>query len=859
MKTIWISTLISFTLSLFVFLPHTDAVDTTPWTQRHLPEGTKARLGKGSMSEITYSPDGSLLAVGSSIGVWLYDADTGEELTLLRRETPGVVEWKDKDGVYGVKDRVLGRVVGMRTNDVNSVAFSPDGNTIATGGHGGMLRLWDVNTKTEIATLIAANPTYWVNSVAFSPDGKTIATGSNDKTVRLWDVNTKTEIATLTGSDRVYSVAFSPDGNTIATGTDGTVRLWDVNTKTEIATITTGHKYNYGIYSLAFSPDGNTIATIISTYSERTEEFARAVQLWDVNTKTEITTLAENTSSLAFSPDGNTIATYDGQLRLWDVNTKTEIATLGHESAFGLAFSPDGKTLVTRRRDGTAQLWDVATLTPRTTLTGYISMVFSVAFSPDGKTLAIADSPNALRLWDVATLTPRATFTEYAGVEYAGSRDNFAFSPDGNTIATGIDGTVRLWDVNTKTEIATLTGPDWVYSVAFSPDGNTIATGTDGTVRLWDVNTKTEIATLGHKSARSLAFSPDGNTIAIANHDKTVRLWDVNTGTEIATLTGLNRGDSSVAFSPDGNTIATYDGQLRLWDVNTDTNNIVIPGCAGGFAFSPDGNTIAAGDAYGRVRLRNVDAAIPREVLIGHTSRIRSIAFSPDGRTMASGGWDGTVLLWDVTPTEPEKITEDVNGDGEVNIQDLVAVAAALGQTGENAADVNGDSEVNIQDLVAVAAAIGEVAAAPAALRQQGATHLTQEEVQHWLTQAQQANLTDATSVRGIRFLEQLLLAFTPKKTALLANYPNPFNPETWIPYQLATHADVHISIYTADGKLVRMLDLGHQPVGTYQGKSRAAHWDGRNTVGEPVASGVYFYTLTAGDFTATRKMLILK
>ena len=117
----------------------------------------------------------------------------------------------------------------------------------------------------------------------------------------------------------------------------------------------------------------------------------------------------------------------------------------------------------------------------------------------------------------------------------------------------------------------------------------------------------------------------------------------------------------------------------------------------------------------------------------------------------------------------------------------------------------------------------------------------------------------DPTFQYGISVLEQLLAVLTPKETALLPNYPNPFNPETWIPYQLAAPADVSISIYAADGRFVRMLVLGHQPVGIYTSRSRAASWDGRNALGEPVASGVYFYTLTAGDFSATRKMLIRK
>ena len=208
--------------------------------------------------------------------------------------------------------------------------------------------------------------------------------------------------------------------------------------------------------------------------------------------------------------------------------------------------------------------------------------------------------------------------------------------------------------------------------------------------------------------------------------------------------------------------------------------------------------------------------------------------------------------------TEPDKLAEDVNGDGIVNIQDLVLVAGALGKTGQNAADVNGDGIVNIQDLVLVAGALGTSAAAPPLLSQSLAP-LTAADINNWLSQAQQLNLTDATSLRGILFLQQLLATLIPKETTLLANYPNPFNPETWIPYHLAKDANVTLHIYAVNGTLVRTLTLGHQAAGIYQNRSRAAYWDGKNALGESVASGVYFYTLTAGDFSATRKMLILK
>ena len=200
----------------------------------------------------------------------------------------------------------------------------------------------------------------------------------------------------------------------------------------------------------------------------------------------------------------------------------------------------------------------------------------------------------------------------------------------------------------------------------------------------------------------------------------------------------------------------------------------------------------------------------------------------------------------------------DVNRDGTVNIQDLVQVGANLGATGENPADVNGDGVVNIIDLTLVADAFRKTAAAPTA-HATSVENLTATEVAQWIQAAQNANLTDPTFQRGIEVLKNLLTLLVPKETVLLANYPNPFNPETWIPYQLAAPAKVTLRIHAVDGSLVRMLSLGHRPVGIYQTRSRAAYWNGRNQLGEPVASGVYFYTLTAGDFTATRKMLIRK
>ena len=216
-----------------------------------------------------------------------------------------------------------------------------------------------------------------------------------------------------------------------------------------------------------------------------------------------------------------------------------------------------------------------------------------------------------------------------------------------------------------------------------------------------------------------------------------------------------------------------------------------------------------------------------------------------------------------ITPPKQRTLPADVDGNGVVNILDLVRIATRLGQTGPDPADVNGDGTVNIRDILLAAALMRAEAAAPSLYTntriKRDNLPLKPEDIQLWLTQAQQLESRDVTLQRGVIVLKHLMEMLTPKNTALLSNYPNPFNPETWIPYQLSEPADVSISIYAADGKLVRTLNLGYQAVGIYHQRSRAAYWDGRNMQGEPVASGVYFYTFSAGEFTATRKMVIKK
>ena len=203
--------------------------------------------------------------------------------------------------------------------------------------------------------------------------------------------------------------------------------------------------------------------------------------------------------------------------------------------------------------------------------------------------------------------------------------------------------------------------------------------------------------------------------------------------------------------------------------------------------------------------------------------------------------------------------TGDVNRDGIVSILDLILVAQQLGKRvpAGSPVDVNGDGVVSILDLIRIAQGIGNTTAAAAPTI--GAESVDAATIAAWIAQARLEDDGSLAFKQSIENLENLLASLIPEETALLANYPNPFNPETWIPYQLAEPADVTLMIYDMNGQLVRRLAMGHQAAGMYRSRSRAAYWDGRNQLGEFAASGLYFYTLTAGDFTATRRMLILK
>ena len=658
--------LICALLTISICCVLTDAQD---YTQFSLPEGAIARLGKGTLGKIHFSPDGSRLAVSSSIGIWFYDPKTGEELSLL-----------------------------TYTDGVSPFAFahSPDGKTIATANTnemivatgkrvarlpstaGNTVQLRDVTTGEKKTTLKLQTQT--PAFVVYSPDGNTIATARNrDNTVYLWNAATGESKGTLerVGKGSIKSFVYSPDGNTIATAggwEDNVVQLWDPQTGAHKMTLT-GHTKQ--VNAVAYSPDGKTI---VSGSQDGT------VRLWDVATRTQKATLKHISglaallpwyyvpvNAVAYSPDGNTIATagWDRKLQLWDTQTTKRKRTLiGHTGPIDfVVYSPDGKTIATAGgwHDTTVRLWDAITGENKAVLTGY-THINAVAYSPDGNTIATGGDhrSNALQLWDAKTMRRKTTHTENTN----GTLSSIVYAPDGNTIATVnlSDNTVQLWDTETGKQKATFkhantaSGYD-IASVAYSPDGNTIATvgghykNHKGIVYLWHVQTKKrKIIYEGPDYISSVAYAPDGRTIATGSWNSKIQVWHTVTGEALKAISTKHKGGvESLAYSPDGKTIASGGGYrdniVQLWDTTTGTHKAMLRGhtkTVASIAYSPDGKTIATGSTDGTVRFWDALTAEHKATFTAQTD-IVSVVYSPDGNTIATRSTDGTVLLWEIT------------------------------------------------------------------------------------------------------------------------------------------------------------------------------------------------------------------
>ncbi len=677
------------------------------------------------VKSVAFSPDGKTLAAGCNLG--------------------GVVLW-DTSRRLRLPDQPLAVAEGH----VESVSFSPDGKILAAGyavgafgGEGGGVVLWDPTRRSRLLDQPMAVKEGQVLSVAFSPDGKTLAAaylGAKGGGVVLWDAARRSRLPDqpmAVEEGEVWSVAFSPDSKTLAAGCGfaGAV-LWDITQRSRLPNQPLRVPEGY-VKGVGFSPDGKSLAAGYSrvTRQQRSGGEGGGVALWDVGRRERLPDqpipIAEGSvQCLAFTPDGKTLAagyiTEIGVDRgragvvLWDTTRRSRLPdqpmTAAEGSVMSLAISRDGKTLAAGYGVGDGYgvgrggvvLWDTAR---RSALSGQPlavdeGAVDSVAFSPDGKTLAAgfrytselarkavqgsrADfSESGVVLWDT-TLRSRLADQPLAVAE--GDVTTVAFSPDGKVLAAGFDGHPRydhnggvvLWDTMRRSRLPDqplVVDQGRVSSVAFSPDGKTLAAGYEssgrGGVVLWDTTRRSRLPdkplAAQEGDVNNVAFSPDGKTLAagggyaflLRGHGGVV-LWDTTRRSRLPDLPlNLVSGQvASVAFSPDGKTMAAghgFDGLLMsgarrgsvaLWDtgLRPSLRNqplSVVEGNVRSVAFSPDGKTLAAGcgfggseDEGGGVVLWDTTQRLRLhdQPLVIADGGVKSVAFSPDGKTLAAG------------------------------------------------------------------------------------------------------------------------------------------------------------------------------------------------------------------------------
>jgi WD40 repeat protein len=514
----------------------------------------------------------------------------------------------------------LRRVVRVRPGwtIAMAVAMGPQGDWLTTGSSDGIVRIWDVVTGQERATLNGhrgppatyVERTATVTSVAVVTNGSWIASGSDDKTVRIWDVKTGQARAVLEGhSGTVRAVAVSPDGSWIASGSDdGSVRVWDMRTCQEQAALK-GHNDQFD-FRPVWTDGGRPVSAWRRIWGFRRPEPWPDLRITMKSLRITMKRRSAMVWAVAVAPDGSWIASGsdDKTVRIWDVKTSQTRAVLeGHSGAVrAVAVAPDSNWMASGSDDGTVRIWNMGTRQEWATVKGDADRVVAVAVAPDGSWIASGSGDKTVRIWDTRTGQARAVLEGHSGAVLA-----VAVAPDGSWIASGSgDKTVRIWDTRTGQARAVLEGHSGaVLAVAVAPDGSWIASGSiDRTVRIWDAKTgQARVIFEDHiLMVEAMAVSPDGSWIASGGEDKTVKIWDVGT-TEIRTvLEGHTQGVKALAVSPDGSWLASGsdDKTVRIWDVETgrvlammrlegsvgacaclDTHRLAIGGSAGMYLF----------------------------------------------------------------------------------------------------------------------------------------------------------------------------------------------------------------------------------------------------------------------------------
>ncbi|MGW0803967.1 nSTAND1 domain-containing NTPase [Nonomuraea sp. NPDC002799] len=614
--------------------------------------------GGAEVHGVDFSPDGRVMAATTAKG------------TL----------WDIGDPYRPVRAATLGDAGGL------TLAFSPVGRILATGGFKGALELWNVaDAYRPVRVALRTAGAYGITALAFSGDGRTLATAGADRTVLLWDVTDPrrpSRIAVLRGhDDEVDAVRFAPGGGMIATASaDGTVRLWKITARRQpirLATLPGDIGLVYG--ALGFSPDGRHLATAD----------LQRVRLWDLadprhpKPASTLTGHHSRVAGIAHSRSGHLLAVtgWDGRLIVWDVAdarhpvivTTVKVSTL----AYGVAISPDGRYLASGGGNGQVSLWDATRLhspaIPAARLTGHTRGLWGLSLSRDRHLLVTAGWDGTAMVWDI-THPDEPILLTTLGARGRNNPSAPALRPDGRVLALGHSDRVDLWDLADPRRPAlleTIPDPGLLHQLAFSPRGDLLAGASmHSRALLWDVRDPrrpTHAAEVRHGgNVSGAAFLAGGRILATASQDATFALWDLADHRHPAPVWASPRSRrgfplEGVAIAPDGRTLAvagTYGTpEAALWDI-TDLRRprrtAILPGETGKMydvAFSPRGHLLATAESDGSVGVWDTsDPALPIRLisLTGHTGQIQRVAFSPDATVVAAASSDRTATLWDI-------------------------------------------------------------------------------------------------------------------------------------------------------------------------------------------------------------------
>ena len=644
---------------------------------------------------------------------------------------------------------------------------------------------------------------------------------------------------------------------------------------------------------LDFSPDNTMFAAVFGGY----------ILIIDVPNKEIKKVIKKNYGTfltIEFSSDGKNVLCGDA---IYNLDEGKPILLLSDSDGYNryVTFSPDEKTIVGAGKKG-LRFWNIDLEEKEEEIEDIQDLnVLPTTLNQNSEP---EDDP-ILSVDPIAT--SKETMPEIRGIDY---------SPDGTELAVACKFGVWIYDPKLNNEVTLLDRnlgghKDTVASVKYSPDGNILVSSGDGhgePVRLWDIKNKRLKYKLPDPKIRADVYGAQqaefitGTNTVVIPMNVYIHLYDMATGKYRYSLGELTDGIKSAALSPNNKLIvSSSENTLLLWDIESYPSVTISPDTINALEvdqeLSFDINITNAKDIsgyqilldYDREKLEYIgtqygnflqDQLILQSKVSGNTVYLGALSSSNseiDGSgkllivkfkvkiaedsvielndVILSDSKGSKFYAWinDVEILPPPKCDflniKDVNKDCTINIQDLVLVATRLGSRSPEEYDVNDDGIINIIDLILVAGSLGSISGAP--------TIRENHQIELWIEQAKQLNIDDPIFQKGILILEQLLRK--PIETKLLSNYPNPFNPETWIPYQLSEPSNITLSIHSIDGDMVRTISLGYKPQGLYHDRNKAIYWDGKNDIGETVSSGVYFYTLMANKFSQTKKMLILK